>query len=276
MRGNSPNITKSVENTIVFIKGHHPTMTAKEIRSELTRHYEIYKLKKRQIPSVRSIQNKLKKPKNKENIQKILNDPLNQKWNISLGKKYGIIASAVPILIDIKQLENNRDDLPNGLTLRKAQWVEYLYPALNGILKRQRPELDLEQRIWRIYVIAEEYSKIEEIYEIKADSETPSPSLLDTSDLDNKFFINEDLSDDSIVDASIHHRLTETRDLLRSLITNERASKIKEQPITKEELQPIWGAFSQQAAVSLNKTLNKAILEIEIQKESLARDGETK
>jgi hypothetical protein len=271
MRGHSPNITKAVENTIVFIKSRHPNMTAKEIHEDLRQHYEIYNLAKRQIPKVRSIQNKLKKPKNKETLERIKNDPLSRHWNISLGRKYGISAQVVPILIHIKQIENdNRDKLPDELTIREAQWVEYLYPALNEILIRQRRELDPEERIWRIYFIAREYAKAEEMCEIKAMEKTTSISIPDTPNLDTKFLIEEDISDDSIADFTIHRQVYE---FLRPKINIERIANIREQPITKSELEPFFGRFSQKFAKRLNASLRKAARDLEKYKEDLEKEG---
>ena len=276
MRGHSPNISQEVEDTLVFIKGHFPDMKPRQIQTHIKQNLKAFKLKENQVPSVRSIQNKLNKAENRKKIERIKNDALNQHWNIGLGRKYGIPAYIVPILIQIKQIENNSDGLTHYLTIRKARWVEYLYPTLEPIFRRQRPKLYSEQRIWLLYIIAEEYAKLEEIYEIKTGEKTPLIPAPDTSDLDYRFLVKEDISDESIVDVLLRTRLSETADLLRSLITDERAHKIKEHPITKGELKQIWGDVSQKFVDRLNIHLQKAAKELEQYQINKERDGEQK
>jgi hypothetical protein len=272
MRGHSPNIRQEVKDTIVFIKGHFPNMKPRQIRVHIKQNLKMFKLNQNQVPSVRSIQKILNKPENRKNIERIKNDALNQRWNIGLGMKYGITANIVPVLIKIKQNENLSDDL----TIRKARWIEYLYPTLELIFKRRRPNINQEERIGLIYLIAENYAKLEEIFEIKNGVNNTPIHAMDTSDIDNMYLVKEDISNENITGLSVNIQFFETERLLSSLLTSERIRNIKEHPITEGELKAIWGKFSQKAANRLNEAVQKANREIEQYKENMEKDGELK
>jgi len=258
MRGHSPNITSKVEDILVFVKGHFPAMKPREIRTHILQHLEAFDLKESQVPRVRSIQNKLNKPENRTRIEKIKSDALNQPWNVGLGMKYGISPGIVPVLLRITRIETEAggDELTYDVTVRKALWVDYLYPTVDEILRRRRPKLNAGQRAWVIYSIAEQYAKLDELEETSNGKDTGKPAL-DTTDLDFRFLVKEDVSNKSIGDAGAYVRLPEFARVVSSLVESDRILTIKEHPLTRSELGDYFKAAPQKKIDQLNRQLQK-------------------
>jgi hypothetical protein len=114
------------------------------------------------------------------------------------------------------------------------------------------------------------------MYDIKTIEKKSSKSNPDTSNLDKRFLVEEDVSDNSIADIAVHRQLSATGNLLHSLLDMERIRNIKEQPILKAELESIWGDFAQKAADRLNKALRQTNSEINKQKEHMEKEGKQK
>jgi hypothetical protein len=257
MRGHSPNITKKVEDVLVFVKGHFPDMKPREIQSYIRLHLNAFDIKEHQIPSVRSIQSKMNKPENRGKIERIQTDPLNNLWNIGNGKKYGVSSTIIPILLLIAKTELDSKQLTYDLTIRKALWLDYLYPTLDEILKRRRPKLNLEQRVWLAYCIAEEYAKLEELQTMATPGGSGVGFTLNTEDLDYQFLIKERVSAKAIGDMGAFVRLPEFSRFLSSLVEKNRMATIRERPLTAEEFSPIFENVSSKNLDELNKRLKK-------------------
>lgn len=260
MRGHAPNITQRVEDILVFVKGHFPAMKPQGIREHILGHLNAFNLLEEQVPSVRSIQAKLNKPENRERIERMMADPLNRLWSVGLGREYGISPSIVPMLLQITRTEmsGGPGELTYDLTVRKAQWVDYLYPALSEIIKRGRPKLNSAQRAWVLYCVAEQYAKLEELEGMSNEQSASDTPALDTSDLDYRFLIEEDVSNKSIGDASAYVRMPEIMSYVRSLLDSNRLLTIKEHPLTREELGERYRDTPQSEIDRLNRQLRKA------------------
>jgi hypothetical protein len=257
MRGHSPNITKKVEDVLVFVKGHFPDLKPREIQAYIRLHLKTFDIKENQVPSVRSIQSKMNKPENRSRIERIQNDPLNNLWNIGLGMKRGVSAAIVPVLLLVAKIELDSNQLTYDLTIRKALWLDYLYPTLDEIIKRRRPKLNLEQRGWLAYCIAEEYAKFEELQTIAAPNDSSTGFTLNTEDLDYQFMIKERVSDKDIGDIGAFIRLPEFSRFISKLFENNRMATIGERPLTVQELNPVLENISPKKLDELNKQLKK-------------------
>jgi hypothetical protein len=263
MRGHSPNITSKIEDVLVFIKGHYPAMKAKDVRDYLKAHLAAFNIQESQVPSVRAIQVRLNKPENVSRVERIQADPLNRLWSVGIGMKHGISAAIVPVLMKISRIEHARDELTYDLTVRKAAWVEYLYPALDEVIRRRRPKLKSEQRAWLAYCIAEQYAKLEELQRTsqgESDSERPE---LDTTDLDLRFLIEEDVSNKSVGDAGSFIQFPEMMRLVSSLFESGRVAELDKHPLTRNELGNLFYTASQEDIDRLNKQLLKNTQDLE-------------
>jgi hypothetical protein len=264
MRGHSPNITKQVEATLVFVQGHFPTMKPKEIQAYIKLHSKTFDIKENQVPSVRSIQSKLNKPENHSKIEKIKSDPLNRLWSVSLGMKHGISPEVVPVLLEIARFENEsgKINIKYDLTIRKALWIGYLLPSLAGIIKRRRPKLTSVQRAWLIYCIAEQYSKLEEMQQV-SQGDASGKFEVDTSDLDYTFLIQEDVSDKAVTETGSRLQFPAIMRFTNFLSETKRYLKIKDHPLTKEELDGFLEDVPQDEVDQLNRKIQKSAEKLE-------------
>ncbi len=124
MRGHAPNITKKVESVVIVVKGNNPKFTANLIRQHIKQNSNIYKLRDNQIPSARSIQNRLSNPENRRKVEKMKDNSLDKAWSMGRLAKDELSPEAIPMLLEIQ--EQRRIDEQSPLSIREAKWVSRL------------------------------------------------------------------------------------------------------------------------------------------------------
>jgi hypothetical protein len=171
MRGHAPNITKKVESVILLVKGTNQKFSANQVRNHIKHNLKLYKLNENQIPSVRSIQDRLSTPENLRKVEKIRNSSPDKAWSIGSLTKYDLAASAIPILLAIQN-----DRRQNGqplLTVGEARWVG----RLSSLFEYHKLDLNQPESLNIIATWAQTYELREKVCNLEGVD-------VDTSDLD--------------------------------------------------------------------------------------------
>ena len=129
-------------------------------------------------------------------------------WSIGSCEDFNIPDEIVPILIMEQQTfvdekkkaafaemaRMARDPVLPNLTIRKAQWFANLYPVVNALIEKKYDYLDIGEQQACLSMLVDQYSKRAQVADV-IDNPTPN-----TSDLDEIYFIKEDMSLASIGD----------------------------------------------------------------------------
>ena len=199
-------VTEEIKSAIVELimrekdyerKKKHP---AHWYRSETA---EAFNLTDRDNPSLRSYESVIQPIRKALLNKKLVDSP----WSIGSCENFNIPAEIVPILIMEQQtfVDNKeetkafaemarwaRDPVLPVLTIRKAQWFGILYPMVNALIERKYDYLDFGERQACLSMLVDQYSKRAQVADVM---DNPTPN---TSDLDEMYFIKEDLSKASI------------------------------------------------------------------------------
>jgi hypothetical protein len=189
-----------IEKIIAMYYEKNPAAKGKEIL-ELVNKDPGMKGRQISLSAVQTLLAKWHKQEKERIAAGISKDPLDRPWSIGLSLAYKIPADIVPILIRIKMLY--------GLTIREARWVSYLYPTLSELIDTVYPKDTSISRIGRITIIAGIYSYQEKINDIITGNVSKLISSIDTSALDDRYFIQHDISDTSLADGIIYAYLPE-------------------------------------------------------------------
>lgn len=151
--------------------------TAEWYRNRVAQNLSLLEVKN---PSVRSYEDKLKHIR--EQLRK--KNPLDKTWNLGACPDNDISGAVIPILIRLKM------KIGNMLTIRRAKWLNILYPALKTIVETQFPN-DINEQDKRYAIIPREYAAREKFYKAVGRD-------LDTSDVDTLFFHYGDISESAL------------------------------------------------------------------------------
>jgi hypothetical protein len=155
-------------------KKKHP---AKWYRDQVA---QILSLLDEKNPAIRSYEDKLKGIK--EQLRK--KNPLDKPWNVGTCMDNGISGEVIPILIRLKM------KMGNMLTIRRARWLNILYPALKPMVEAQFPN-NIAEQDKRYAIIPREYAAREKFYKAVGRD-------MDTTDLDTLFFHYCDISEETL------------------------------------------------------------------------------
>lgn len=201
---------------------------------------EALNLTDRDNPSLRSYESVIQ-PIRKSLLSKRLVD---SPWSIGSCENYNIPAEIVPILIMEQQTfvdnkEENaafaqlarwaRDPVLPVLTIRKAQWFAILYPLVNVLIENKYDYLDMGERQACLSMLVDQYSKRAQVADVM---DNPIPN---TSDLDEMYFLKEDLSLASIGEGFAKTFLPKRKDLGRQIRESIKESEITRSPVANND-----------------------------------------
>ena len=185
-------------------------------------------------------------------------NPLDKPWAIGSCIKHDIPADMIPALINIQQLIKTQQLIMEQITIREAKWFARLYSVVQKLTKKQHrnaafalelyqllvndfrgspqferehpgtSELDPVELYWLV-IIGCQYANKEKV------SELIERKDVDTSDLDNLYFIREDLSVEAIVDGSWSAFATPKQKKKRSQMLTKKGT------ISTEYLEKVFG-----------------------------------
>ena len=236
-------VTETIKGAIVALimsekdierKKKHP---AHWYRSEIA---EALNLTDRDNPSLRSYESVI------QLIRKSLlsKKPVDSPWSIGSCENYNIPAEIVPILIMEQQTfvddeEENaafaqlarwtRDPVLPVLTIRKAQWFAILYPLVNALIENKYDYLDIGERQACLSMLVDQYSKRAQVADVM---DNPTPN---TSDLDEMYFLKEDLSLASIGEGFAKTFLPKRKGLGTQIRESIKESEITRSPVANND-----------------------------------------
>ncbi len=167
-----PNTKNKVKLEIFRLKKNNPDMTAEQIERKLNKEFKDTDIF---VPKKRAITNILKK-----NPKKIEPSQLDNPWSLAASIKHNL-----PSEIDKLLIKNRKENYGTPVTIRVARWMARLYPLIKKEKKTEQERIALLTSLVVFYAEREQKSEIMEV-------ET------NTGDLDKKFFIDKDWSEDSI------------------------------------------------------------------------------
>jgi len=144
---------------------------------------KVLELADKDNPSLRSYEEKIRQIR-----QKLSKTPLDTPWCIGQCLEYGIPGDVIPSLILIKEIIGDK------LTIRRAKWIDLLYPAITQLATEEHP-VDSLWFIQRLSFIGREYAIREQFCEAMGKD-------VDTSDFDTLFFTYGDISDEALAAAT--------------------------------------------------------------------------
>lgn len=234
-RGRPKKLTDELKSLIVNIKKDTPNLTAKNIRGEIRLHLITSKNKREPNLSEKEIarivdseelpgESVINKYLAKINPQLKIQLPLDTPWSIGDCIKYNIPADMIPVLIEIQKLGLKADEIRFAqITNRQAKWFAMLYPSVQRLIKNKYHEIHFAFNTFLTFLfplfrqweekeqVSQRVLELEELTLLilvgfqyanrEQASEITRESHLDTSGLDNLYFVQEDISVETIIDA---------------------------------------------------------------------------
>jgi hypothetical protein len=233
-RGRPEKLTDELKSLIVKIKKDNPKLTGKNIRGEIRLHLITSKNKREPNLSEKEIARRVDgeelpgesvivKYLAKINPQLKIQLPLDTPWSIGDCIKYNIPADMIPVLIKIQELGLKTDELRLAqITIRQARWFAVLYPSVQRLTKNKTNEVHFAFRTFFTFIfpifkqweekepVSQRILELEELTLLilvgfqyanrEQASEIIRESHLNTSELDSLYFVQEDISVETIID----------------------------------------------------------------------------
>lgn len=118
---------------------------------------------------------------------------LDKSWSIGACLDHSIPSEVMPKLMILKS------KIGDKLTIRISRWFSYLFPELfPKIHEKYKSKYDEVAQLGLLYQIAKQYAKLEIINEITSGKIVSPIQSPDTSDIDNIYFVENNLSEEII------------------------------------------------------------------------------
>lgn len=218
-------VNREVKDTAADILLNNPSLTAKDLKKEVEKSLKEkgynYHFTERTYLNIRN-----------ELLPNIGDKPIDKPWSIGACEKYNIPSDFIPILIQIQQARElmiQQFHIQLGqISIRQAKWFVRLYPSVQSLVEKHHKVVGFA--IYRLLLVAtkEDVKHHEIINQINKEaavfilliilvryyalkehiSEITKEDSPDTSELDSRYFIREDISETSLFDAIFVSRLT--------------------------------------------------------------------
>ena len=158
---------KAIIDEILAIKKSDPNdeVSAQVVREKLIRTH-----KESLVPKVRTIQNIIKK-----NRDKIEFNPIDSPWSIGACDEANIATNSdtIQLLISIQQGGGT-------MSIRQAKWFSLLYHVLEPLVEKAVPVHPYAEIQWLVKIVTDQYAQVELISEINNEA-YPNSAVLDST-----------------------------------------------------------------------------------------------